>query len=46
MPVLGALLGVLFGGIASFFVEYLTKKVVVVGLAVAGWCSTMLFRRW
>lgn len=41
MPVLGTLFTFLFGGIAAFFVEFLTKKVVVVGLAVAG-CALAL----
>jgi uncharacterized membrane protein required for colicin V production len=35
MPVLASLIASLFGGIAAFFVEHLTKKILTVAAAVA-----------
>ena len=34
MPILAGLLASLFGGVASFFVQFLTKKIAVVAAAI------------
>lgn len=41
MPLLGNLLASLFGGIAAFLVEALTKKVVTVAVAVAAFALAL-----
>lgn len=41
MPLLGALLTSLFSGLAAWLAQYLTKKVVTVGLAVAAFAVTL-----
>jgi predicted PurR-regulated permease PerM len=42
MPVLGALISALFSGFAAWLAQYLSKKLVVVALAVTGFAAALI----